>query len=342
MINPPTRITMYARYWIGLTAVLQLISCGTSGSRDPNLFGIYAATLAGENVVLLVANESQEMTHARVSPDRNWIAFTRYNDRGWDGLATEEQGYGNTEVVVSRLDGSGMEIIVPPKKRTVNSNPSWTDEGKSLMWVTTDTPDGSPQIWKIDLGTRHRTRIPTPAGLATSDPNHVGDKIVFPVKKPGKFDAIYTMNMDGTNFRQVSNPTFPDDMEAGRFTLGDYDPKLSPDGSKVAFMRLFGERGWRIFVTELGTGEERDLTGAGRIEGLPEWSSDGERLLFRHIDLEKMHEMGVYSMKPDGGDRRMVPLPRGYVHNHPQFWPGTGSGPDARIVYVARRYPGAP
>jgi len=336
---------MWRRCWLHSAGLLAFVVCGGcsgAGAYDPHRFGVYTATLAGSDVRLVVANDSQEMTHARVSPDHTRIAFTRYNDRGWDGLATEEQGYGNTEIVMSRMDGSGVETVVPPRKGSVNSNPSWIDGGKSLMWVTTDTSDKRPQIWKIDLSSRQRSKIPTPAGLSTTDPDHVGDTLVFPVKKPGAFDAIYTMHVDGTKLMQISHPTFPDDMKAGKFTPGDYDPKLSPDGSRVAFMRLFGERGWRVLVTDLATGEERDLTGPGKIEGLPEWSGDGQRLLFRHIDLEKMHEMGVYSMKPDGSDRQMVPLPRGYVHNHPQFWPGSGSGPDARIIYVARRYPGAP
>jgi Tol biopolymer transport system component len=322
-----------------VVGLLQLAACGSS---DPQLFGIYTSTLAGGDVRLVVASASQEMTHARVSPDHKSIAFTRYNDSGWNALATEERGYGETEIVVCRIDGSDIETIVPPKEGVVNSNPSWVDNGRSLMWVTTDTPGNTPQLWTIDIATRRRSRVPTPEAFATTDPDRVGDTIVFPVKKTGEPDAIFVMNADGTGIRQISRPKFPAGMQPGRFTLGDYDPKLSPDAKRVAFMRLFGEEGWRIFVADVATGEEKDMTGPGRIEGLPEWSSDGEWLLFRHIDRDKLHEMGVYVMRADGSERRMVPLPRGYLHNHPQFWPHAGSGPDAKIIYVARRHAALP
>lgn len=329
--------------YLGLAGLLQIAGCTPIPAQaHPNLFGIYTATLDGQNVKMIVNSDWQEMTHARVSPDNKWIVFTRFNDRDRDGLATEEHGYGNTEIVICRIDGSDQQTVIPPKPGVVNANASWNDGGNTLMWVTTDTLERSPQIWKIDIGSRQRTRVPTPADLATSDPNQVGGRLVFPVKKAGEFDTIYSMNQDGTELRQISNPRFPADMKKGQINPGDYDPKLSPDGRKVAFMRLFGKEGWNIIVENLDLGEERNLSGPDRIEALPEWSSDGEWLLFRHIDRGKFQETGVHIMKPDGSARRMVPLPRGYLHNHPQFWPGTGSGPDAKIIYVARHYPGLP
>lgn len=324
-----------------VAASVQLAGCGAS-SEDPHLFGIYAARLDGSDIRPIVLNATQEMTHPRVSPDRTRVAFTRYNDRGWDGLATEEDGYANTEIVIATMDGSAMDTLVPPKRGIVNSNPTWVDSGASVIWVTTDTPDQVPQIWKVEVASRRRSRMPIPPDVAASDPDQVGTTLVFPVKKKGTFDTIYSMNVDGTGLKQVSRPAFPAGMEAGKFTLGDYDPKLSPDGTRVAFMRLFGSQGWRIFVADTITGHERDLSGPQVIDGLPEWSSDGERLLFRHVDLARMEKTGVYSMKPDGTDRRIVPLPRGFLHNHPRFWPGAGSDHKAEIVYVARRNPDLP
>ena len=80
-----------------VAGLLQSLACAPT---DPQLFGIYTASLAGGDARLVVASSWQEMTHARVSPDHNWIAFTRYNDTGWDGLATEERGYDETEIVI--------------------------------------------------------------------------------------------------------------------------------------------------------------------------------------------------------------------------------------------------
>ena len=39
---------------------------------------------------------------------------------------------------------------------------------------------------------------------------------------------------------------------------------------------------------------------------LPTWSSDGRRLLYVHVNRDKPSEIGLYTMTPDGNDRRMV------------------------------------
>jgi Tol biopolymer transport system component len=148
--------------------------------------------------------------------------------------------------------------------------------------------------------------------------------------------------MDGTDARQITHPKIPQPKKHSQFPLGDYDPKLSPDNSKVAAMRYFGGEIWHIFVLDLATGKEKDFSTGEVSEGLPEWSSDGKLLIFTHWNRKYLDKMGIYTMKPDGNDRKMVPLPRGFLLNHANFFPGEGSSKDARIVYVAKKFPGLP
>ena len=304
--------------------------------KGPDQFGIYVSNLAGEAPRLVVASSWQQMTHPRVSPDQEWITLTRYNKKSFGGYALERNGYQQTEIMIVRVDGSDLQTIIAPQAGAINANSHWSSDGKSLIWFSTDNNTHAPSIMKVDLATRTVTRLPTPPNLKTTDPHHVGNLLVFPVIGE-EVDALWLMNLDGTDCRPLTHPVFPAAMKRGAFPPGDYDPKLSPDGKEVAFMRLFGKIGWRIFVADVATGKERDLSGASNIDALPDWSGDGKLLLFWHVDQENPAKMGLYTMRPDGSERTMIDLPRGYMHGHPQFFPRDGSSPRARIVYAARK-----
>ncbi|CAN5169532.1 hypothetical protein BH11PSE9_BH11PSE9_20440 [soil metagenome] len=309
-------------------------------SRAPALFGVYTARLDGSDVQTIVTSPDHEMTHPRISPDGKKIVITRYNARDKHGKATEDTGYEETEIMVLDMDGGGLETIVPPKPGVMSANGCWTPDGKALIYISTDNAARAPEIRQIDLATRKVTRVPTPSGLKTTDPHWEGDQIVFPAKGDGA-DAVWLMKADGSGAKQITKPPKQRSMLLGGGLSGDFDPKLAPDGSKVAFMRIAGGDNWRVMMLDLKSGEERELTPKGGvIEGLPTWSSDGRLLLFRHIDRSKPREIGLYTMTPDGGDRKMVPLPRGYLYNHGTFFPGEGSSPSAHIIYTGTQNAG--
>lgn len=311
-------------------------------STKASHFGIYTARLDGSEMTPLMTSDDREMTHPRVSPDGKQVVLTRYNRKGKDGKATEEQGYEDTEILVVNLDGSGLETIIPSKPGIIAANGCWSPDGKSLVYLSTDNPQRNPEIRHIDLATRAVTRMPTPDGLKTTDPHWLGSQLAFPVK--GKdVDAVWVMNADGTKARQVTRPAEKRGLFSSGY-FGDFDPKLSPDGSKVAFMRIAGGTSWRVMVLDLATGTERlltpkELTQKGVMQWLPTWSGDGKLLLYVHVDTAKLSETGLYTMTPQGSERRMVPLPRGYLYGHSTFFPGDESSPKSRIIFTATRNP---
>ena len=75
------------------------------------------------------------------------------------------------------------------------------------------------------------------------------------------------------------------DSSISRLTYNDRhenNPALSPDGTKVAFHAgdPIDMLSWEIYVLDLVTGEEIQLTDNRVLDGHPDWSPDGSRLVF--------------------------------------------------------------
>ena len=321
--------------------LLLSLSVVQAAEYDPYRFGIYTARLDGSGFKRIIAHSTKQMTHARVSPNGKWITFTRYNWKGPDGLAQEKNGYVQTSIMIARIDGTGVQTVVPPRRGVIAANSSWTPDGRGLIYVSTDNPRRKPQIYHIDLKTRRISRIPTPPKLFVSDPHQVGNLLVFPAIG-NQAQGLWLMYVNGSRPKRLTNPQFRPTRSWSRFRRGDYDPRFSPDGTKIAFMRHFGGETWHVIIVDTKTGRQRDLSRGQTTDGLPDWTSDGKRLIFWHVDRRRPRQIGLYTMKPDGGDRRMIPLPRGMMYFHVSSFPGEGSGNRARIIFVGTRNPKIP
>lgn len=305
--------------------------------QTPDRYVIATARLDGSDYRIVYSRPDKDMTHARVSPDGSRIVFTGYHKRGKDGLANEDSGYENTEIAILNLDGTGLETIIAPKPGIIAANGDWTPDGKSIFYVSTDNAQRTPELRQIDLATRKITRLPTPDGVQASDPHRLGDRLIFPAKAGSKgADPLWVMNVDGTGARQVTKPPRSSSADG---LYGDFDPKLSPDGTKAAFMRIDGGLTWRVMVLDLKSGEEKRLSPPDGMEWLPTWSGDGKLLLFTRVDTKNVKQTGLYTMTPDGGERRKVPLPAGLYYNHGTFFPGEKASPSARIIFSASKRP---
>ncbi len=322
-----------------------------NGTKCNKEFGLYIANLDGSNMKLLISDSYRQMTHARVSPDKEWIAFTRYNNIGKDGCAipspgnyqTEGQGYEETEILLMRLDGSDLRVLIPPKKGVASANSYWTPDGKGLVYIYGDgrKSRASHLIFDENMEIESDTEIPTPDYLGVVDPqwgkdSSGNDWIVFPARnrQTGKM-GLWWVKPDGSGLEQLTFPEYQDN-----------DPKISPDGTKIAFMRKVKEGiHWHNIILDLETREETDLSEGYFPENLyagadlmPEWSSDGELLIFWHIyvDVDNQRpETPLQTIKPDGSERKKIPLPEGYVYSIVAFFPNEGSDDNTRIIFTA-------
>ncbi len=312
------------------------------------IFSIRTASLKGDNPRTIYTDNYRQATHIRVSPDGQWIMFTRYNDKDpKDGLAKENWGgrnhYENTELLIMRTDGSELKTLVASKEGIMAVNSNWTDDGRGFVFVSTDNKKQTPEIRRAFLSSsmeiiRFET-ITLPKHLIPVDPHLLKGKLVFPaVDLRNMVRGLWIVNEDGSGLRRLTTPINPDSGEVVNHpTSGDNDPRFSPSGSKVAFMRLVkGHSLWQIYVVDVATGKEVNLSGQylskNQIDAVPEWSGDGDRLVFWTVDFKKV-VFTITSMRPDGTRRATVPGDSDVFYQSPAFFPGTGSGPDSIIVF---------
>jgi len=317
-----------------------LMGFGCNPSHDPDRFGIYTSKLDGSDMRKVTTDAYREINHARFSPDKKWITFTRYNRKGLDGLAKEDGNYIESEIMLVRPDGSELQSLVPARPGIVSANGYWSPDGTSILYVSNDNPKKQGQISRVDLASRAITAVKLSGEPWAADPHAVGSKMAFSVFSPDKkTTSIWIIDQEKNVTRQLTSPKAVKLEGDAKAPPGDFDPKISPDGTKVALMRHAGEKNWHIVVVDLLTNKETLLSSGTTVDGVPEWSSDGRKLIFWHVNVKDIKESGLYIMNPDGTTRQRIPLPRGYFYTMPAFLPGEGSSPDTRIIFSAQKNP---
>lgn len=149
-----------------------------------------------------------------------------------------------------------------------------------------------------------------------------GRTLAFMSDREGTW-AVYVMEMEsGMPARRISADPH-----------GEWYPDWSPDGTRLAYHRqpsTGSDLPRQVFVLDVATGEERQLTRGAAHNAYARWSPDGEHLLFwsdRDGNLE------LYEMAPDGSGQRR--LTRSEADDH-----DPALSPDGRWLAFVSRPPG--
>jgi Tol biopolymer transport system component len=179
-------------------------------------------------------------------------------------------------------------------------------------------PDGAApqQLYRVGADGEGLQQITTGTLPAVSPAfARVGARLVFSRLGSG----IFTVNVDGTALRRLtSNPR-------------DSYPVFSPDGQRIAFLRLVKAQ-WRVFIMS-ASGQEQRRAPQAPPAGRPSWTPDGKAIIM-----------------PSGGDLVKIDPRTGHVLKYFGLAIDTQTGqtatvsPDARsVAYVnPRRSTGPP
>lgn len=251
-----------------------------------NRWGIYALDTNTEKVELLYSSADKiEQLHLNQSGDM--LAFSRQ----FGGSANE-----NAEICTFNLSSREFKRIT--ENNFMDVYPVWSPDGKQIAFLT--LRDKDLDIYTMEKDGSNQSKL-YDSGKHDADIDWVGNKIAFT-----SGSRIWTMNDDGTNPAQVTEPPKAGVWGNANLPFGDYDPRLSPDGSKIAFERLEGDTSkhgnYNIFVIDADGSNETRLTDTGYSQGIVSWSHSGDKLIYVVAAIGSEGKYDIYMMNSDGSN----------------------------------------
>ena len=179
--------------------------------------------------------------------------------------------------------------------------------------------DWIQKIGKLTGDTYPSTRL-TPTYVQVDNVSTAADTLAFTAYVDDN-NEIYVMEITDINNENKQRLTFND--------TADYDPALSPDGKKVAYVSFIR---WHnpndeIFVIDINTKSNERLTTNTATDSSPTFSPDGSKIAFESNRASVNSE--IYIMNADGANQKQLTQTR--TNNH-----GPAFSPDgARIAFAA-------
>jgi Tol biopolymer transport system component len=168
--------------------------------------------------------------------------------------------------------------------------------------VFTSALNGNPDIFAMNPdGTELRALTDSPANDNSPVWSPDGQHILFLSERDGGQD-VFIMNNDGSEQRNITQSV-----------LDEYAAGWSPDAQQIVFARADSEippnEGGtvQLFILDLQTGEETQLTASSAFNNAPTWSPDGAWIAYVS-DIEGTPQ--IYKMRVDGSETiRMTTTP---------------------------------
>jgi TolB protein len=262
-------------------------------------YGIFIMDTDGSNI-RQIHGSNLHLSEAVPSPDGTMIAFAEQEGRTLDDIF-------GSEIAIVNIDGTGYRKIT--NNNWVDVQPRWSPDGREIMFLSTGGKQAGTDIYVMDLDGNILRQLTDTIGISEGDLDWKCGKVVHT-----RYHSLWMMDDDGSNSVKLTNPPGRGTDVGVQFPLGDYDPNFSPDCSKVAFERLTGTGktvgqtslgDYDLYVYDISTGTETDISQNGNGDLLPEWSPNNE-ILFVHLTDDRDDLYDIFVINPDGSGRRKV------------------------------------
>jgi Tol biopolymer transport system component len=213
------------------------------------------------------------------SPDGNTLAYACTQDGVWISLCMREMRTGkNTRLLAGLADINGI---------------TWSHDGARIIFSRTDSAfiiSTGGDLWQVTPGKNGSLqKIPIANDAASPAVSSSGDRLAY--AKSRIIANLWSVDLTGSQAHaHILAPS----------TRQQYDPVISPDGKKIAFM---SDRsgGQQIWVCDIDGANPQQLTSFDQIvnrAGTPHWSPDSKQIAF---DSRVNGEPNVYVVDADGG-----------------------------------------
>jgi len=188
------------------------------------------------------------------SPDGSRLAFQIFNDSSR-----------LTEIKVINADGTGL-LTLADNVSGRNRGFTWSPNGSQIAYIGLGGPseDSLDTIHIANADGSGSYRLPgSPASLWAVDWSPDGRKFVF-----SNAEELFVINTDGTGKQQLTTVQQTQDG-----STADFDPRWSPDGTKILFKRFRSSIAGTTWVMNADGSNQRKLFNFD--SSSPYWSPDG-------------------------------------------------------------------
>jgi TolB protein len=191
------------------------------------------------------------------------------------------------EIHIAHLDGSEKYQVT--NNHTINLSPSWTSDGRSILY--TSYKDRNPSLYLFDLYSGRDTKFSSRTGLNLGGKWSPDDQLVVVSLERGGNTDIYLLDRTGKMVRRLTD-------DPGI----EVSPSWSPDGRQLVFV---SDRSGtpQLYVLEVSSGKTRRLTYSGGYNTSPDWSPKGDKIAYIGRVGGKF---AIFSIGVDGGEAQML------------------------------------
>ena len=285
--------------------------CGLFDARTvphEGRFGIYWLHPASGDIGLLYSDSSR-MSNLALDPSGTLFAFACRI--GGDSLAHEE---------VFTLSHDGSDLRQLTSNDFLDTYPAWSPDGEEIAYLS--WPDSTLDIWIMNANGSGQRRL-FDSGSHDGDISWAGNRIAFTTGS-----RVWVMWDFALNPTQVTDPPRAGEWGNAVLPFGDYDPRISPDGSRIVFERMVDDSvvhgNYDLFLVNPDSNGETRLTTTGWTQGMANWSPDGNELVFIVSAVGNEGRYDIWLMNADGSNRRDITpgyVPDGFLCHCPLFDP---------------------
>ncbi|MBM3747597.1 MAG: hypothetical protein FJW34_17565 [Acidobacteria bacterium] len=236
----------------------------------------------------LTAGEGLGEFHPALSPDNRMLVFAR------------ELAVTQSTLFVLPLDTELKPTAAARQLRPAglrNSNPVWTADGKSLLFISTDLGLPSGRLWRISAS---GDSPPAPVPQA-------GEGAIMPAVSPQGNRLVFSRLFADSNIWRIeaSGPGGPAGAprQVVASTRADSWPAFSPDGRRIAF-ESSRSGGFGVWLANADGSNSQPLhVDPNYLSEDPAWSPDGRTIAF---DARKDKQLQIYLISPEGGAPRRL------------------------------------
>ena len=253
-------------------------------------WGIYSLDLGTQEVELLYTSP-QRITTLRLNHAGDRFVFSQ--PVGGDDNTHEE-------IFTLGIDGQNIQKLTDNDYWDIY--PAWSPDGMHIAFLSFRESD--LDIYRMNADGSNQTRL-FDSGSHDADIHWMGNQIVFTADS-----RVWIMNDDRSGAHPISEPPRAGEWGNANLPFGDYDPRISPDSTKIIFERLVNDKSphgnYALYLMNIDGSNLTRLTKNRYSQGLANWSHAGDRIVYTIAAIGDEGQYDIYTMNFDGTENRNI------------------------------------